>query len=129
MGYLTTFTVYNDGIDLVKKNAQDFADKIHNAATSYEPCEIPLGSFANLIRVQKCRHADDHTLYVHMGNTVFEMNPNSAETQKMMKNNPKFFEKALDYLNNQVKELNEMLKNSKVEFYDEDDDPKGFWAS
>ena len=127
MGYLTTFTIYNDGVDLVKENAQDFANKIYDAATSHEPCEIPVGNFANLVRVQKTRHADDHTLYVHMGNTVVEVNPYSPETQKMMQNNPKFFKKILDYLNDQVKELNAKL-NNKVEVFEEDEDPKGFWS-
>lgn len=45
MGYLTTFTVYNDGVDLVKENAQDFANKIYEAATSHQPCEIAVGNF------------------------------------------------------------------------------------
>lgn len=113
MGYLTTFTVYNDGINLVKENAQDFADKIYNAAVSHEVCEIPVGCFANLVKVQKCRHADDHTIYVHMGNGVFEMNPYGEETKKIAKHSPEFFEKMINYLERQVEQLKSMQNDSR----------------
>lgn len=115
MGYLTTFTVYNDGVDLVKENAQDFADKIYNAATISRQVsnEIPVGCFANLVKVQKCRHADDHTIYVHMGNGVFEMNPYSEETKNIAKHSPKFFEKMINYLERQVEQLKSMQNDSR----------------
>jgi hypothetical protein len=110
MGYLTTFTVYNDGVGLIKANSQDFADKIYNAAIGSATCDIPVGNFANLVRVQKCRHADDLTTYVHMGNNVFEMNPYSEETKKLAERNPDFFKKAVKFLEKEVKELKSMLK-------------------
>lgn len=110
MGYLTTFTVYNDGVDLVKTNAQDFADKIYRAAVGHEVCDIPVGNFANLVRVQKCRHADDHAIYVHMGNGVFEMNPYSDETKRMMERSPEFFKKVVNFLEREVKELKSMIQ-------------------
>lgn len=113
MGSLTTFTVYNDGINLVKENAQDFADKIYDAAVGHEVCDLPVGNFANLVRVQKCRHADDHTLYVHMGNSVFEMNPYSQETKKLLERNPEFFERVVKFLDREVKELKNILKEKK----------------
>jgi hypothetical protein len=113
MGSLTTFTVYNDGVSLVKDNAQDFADKIYNAAIDGRVTDIEVGHFANLVRVQKCRHADDHTLYVHMGNGVFEMNPYSRETDDLFKRNPEFFEKVIKFIEREVKDLKKMLKESK----------------
>lgn len=107
MGYLTTFTIYNDGAYLVKDNPKEFAEKIHQAITSNSPSsfDIAINNFANLVRVQKPRHADDHTVYVHMGNCVAEVNAHSDETKKMMKNNPKFFKKLLDEMSYQLKEL------------------------
>lgn len=113
MGYLTTFTVYNDGVDLVKENAQDFANKVYNAAVIGQVTDIEVGNFGNLVRVQKCRHADDHTLYVHMGNGVFEMNPYSQETKNLLERNPEFFEKVVKFLEREVKDLKTMLKESK----------------
>lgn len=113
MGYLTTFTVYNDGVDLVKENAQDFANKIYRAAIGYQTCDLGIGNFCNLVRAQKCRHADDHTLYVHMGNSVFEMNPYSQETKNMLEHNPEFFERVVKFLDREVKDLKAMLKEAK----------------
>jgi hypothetical protein len=114
MGYLTTFTVYNDGVDLVKEHAQDFANKIYYAAINSQSCELAVGNFCNLVKVQKCRHASDNTIYVHMGNTVVEINPYSQETKNMLERNPEFFEKVVKFLDREVKELKTMLKQSKA---------------
>lgn len=114
MGYLTTFTIYNDGIHLIKDNAQDFADKIYNSAMDHEVCELQIGCFSNLVRVQKCRHADNHTIYVHMGNFVFEMNPYSDETKDLLKRNPEFFNKAIKFLESQVEDLKGLLEEAEL---------------
>ena len=114
MGYLTTFTVYNDGVDLVKEHAQDFANKIYRAAIGHQICDLAIGNFCNLVKVQKCRHASDNTTYVHMGNTVVEINPYSQETKNMLERNPEFFEKVVKFLDREVKELKTMLKQSKA---------------
>lgn len=108
MGYLTTLTVYNDGVELIKNNAQDFADKLYKATSGRDTCDISVGNFCNLVRVQKPRHADDNTTYVHMGNGVFEMNPYSEKTKNLLKCNPEFFKKAVEYLENQLEELKKM---------------------
>lgn len=109
MGYLTTFTVYNDGSDLVEPNANEFAKKIKCACDNYETTEIALGHFCNLVKAQKPRHADDNTVYVHMGNSVFEMNPYSEEAKKMFKINPEFFKRAVNFLEQRVEMLKEMI--------------------
>jgi hypothetical protein len=111
MGYLTTLTIYNDGIHIIKDKAQDFADRVYDAAvTPSRATDIELGSFGNLIRVQKPRHADDHTVYVHMGNAVCEMNVYSDDTLKTMAQSPKFFKKMLAEMKKQVKMLSKQLK-------------------
>lgn len=121
MGYLTTFTIYNDGIDRIRDNAQELADKIYEAATEVGgtrggvDMDIAIGSFCNLIKVQKPRHADDHTIYVHMGNTVCEMSAYSEQTLKIMIQHPAFFEKMLDEMARQCRMLKKQLKEYKEE--------------
>lgn len=115
MGYLTTFTIYNDGSHLLEENSELFAKKVYEATSNSSVSEIGIGNFVNLIRAQKPRHADSHTIYIHMGNLVFEMNPYSDDTKKIARINPKFFEKALNYLELQVSELKTMIKESSFE--------------
>lgn len=113
MGYLTTFTIYNDGIDLIKKDSDKFCEKLYQAACSQQVKNIGHGCFANLVQVQKTRHADDHTVYVHMGNCVTEMNAWSKETQSLMKSHPDFFSAMLRFMEIEVKELRKKFKEMK----------------
>lgn len=116
MGYLTTLTIYNDGIHLIKEKAQEFADRVYDAAvTPGPPTDIGLGFFGNLVRVQKPRHADDHTVYVHMGNAVCEMSAYSEDALKTMIRSPEFFEKMLNEMERQCKMLKRQLKEYKEE--------------
>lgn len=109
MGYLTTITVYNDGIADLPQNAQEFADQVYEAAGSYYPKQFPvdvrLSGFCNFGKVHRPRHADDQTVYVHAGNTVCEMNVNSDETLRIIRNNPKFFEKLMREMWHQYRSL------------------------
>lgn len=114
MGYLTTFTVYNDGCDLIKKYPQEFADKIYYACSNTSKSQsIGLGGFANMIEAQKTRHADDRTCYVHLGNTVTEMNYYSSETKNLMKTNRKFFEDLLKEMDFHSRKLKAQLRQIK----------------
>jgi hypothetical protein len=75
MGMLTTFTVYNDGIDNILKHPLDLAETIHNACSgTITDKQVPLGCHANMITVQKPRHANSSTLYWHHGNIVQDIN-------------------------------------------------------
>lgn len=114
MGNLTTLTIYNDGIDLIPKHAQEFADALLATSRSMiGPATISVGNFANLVKVHKPRHADDVTTYVHMGNTVCEMCPWSDETKRIMREHPVFFKKMLKLMRDNVYELSEQLKKSE----------------
>lgn len=117
MGNLTTLTIYNDGIDLIRTHAQEFADAVYAASNRAlpTPTTIGLGNFANLIKVQHTRHADNHTTYVHMGNTVCEMNPYSAETRRLMREHPAFFAKMLTFMRTEVKELGAEFKKIQAQ--------------
>jgi hypothetical protein len=117
MGYLTTFTIYNDGAHALENNQAEFCEKLRHACLGvYDNRRMDYfghGSHANLVTVQKPRHADDHTCYVHMGNTVCEMNPYSERTKYLAENFPEFFEQMLNHLERSVKELKKM-KQKKV---------------
>jgi len=118
MGYLTTITVYNDGIDLLPENAEKFSkgvlDASREAGRTHKPVTVGVGMFCNLVKVQVPRHADEHTLYVNMGNSVFEMNAYNEETIELLKRNPQFFEKAVTFLDFQVKQLKNIIKQAKI---------------
>ena len=77
MGYITTFSIYNDGIENIKENPVEFANSSYECVVNHvgnQPTSIQLGNFSNLIRVQPTRHADDATIYIHSGNCVTEFN-------------------------------------------------------
>ena len=82
MGFLTTVTIYNDSADQLTKHPKDLAEKLSNACSGIQINRgqdyDSLGNAANILTLQKPRHADDHTLYMHAGNTVIDVyNANS----------------------------------------------------
>jgi hypothetical protein len=117
MGYLTTITIYNDGCDQIKKYPEEFAEKVYLACLGHftDSGQLIKGSFglgyhANLVTVQKPRHADDHTIYVHRDNTVVEMNAWSKDCETLARTHPSFFDELLKQMENQVKELKKLKK-------------------
>jgi hypothetical protein len=114
MGYLTTFTIYNDGCDEIPEHAVEFAGKIYDACiANRNVTSFGLGNHGNLVTCQKPRHASDNTFYAHAGNTLIEINYFSQETIDNMKRNPEFFKEILDDMAYQVKELKKEFKNYK----------------
>lgn len=113
MGYLTTLTIYNDGIDLLPDHAQKFSEGVFDASrtATMNRCsvDVGVGNFCNLVKVQVPRHADDHTVYVHMGNTVCVMSAYNEETEELMRRSPEFFEKMLNFMESQVKALRDQF--------------------
>ena len=117
MGYLTTLTIYNDGAHLLKPHAQEFADGVYDAmlrSLNQGPTDVAVGHFVNCVYVQSPRHADDHTVYVHAGNCLTEMNAFSEQTRELLRRNPEFFRKLLDEMKRQTRELEKMLKEHKA---------------
>lgn len=110
MGNLTTFTVYNDGCDLIKNHPKEFAETIYYACSQRKNDTYPLGNFCNLITAQGTKHADEHTIYVHAGNTVCEMSQWSNYTKDLMRRNPEFFKEMLDIMADNIKELKKQFK-------------------
>ena len=105
MGFLTTFTIYNDGADEITDNPEEFAKKIHHACMNDETGSIGLGSHANLIKHQRPRHSGDKTIYVHAGNTVVEMNPYSSVTEELKNKAPEFFDELIGDIEFYLKNL------------------------
>lgn len=79
MGYLTTFTIYNDSAHILKeltpKEAEDLVLRLYNGCVIGKEHDISLNGHVNAIHVQRCRHADDTMIYIHMGNCLSEFNP------------------------------------------------------
>jgi hypothetical protein len=119
MGFLTTFTIYNDGLDNLnpdnpnfEKNARELAIALYNAGTGRlaTPTEVGVGDHGNMLKIQKPRHAEHDTVYVHSGNTLCEVNAFCEETKLLMERNPRFVKNILFLLKHQVKNLAILLK-------------------
>lgn len=119
MGYLTTLTIYNDGIDMISKYAQQFADGVldasREATMQHKPVDVRVGNFSNMVKVQRPRHADDPVVYVHMGNTVCELNSESEETENLMREHRVFFERMLKFMRDEVYHLSMKYKKIREE--------------
>jgi hypothetical protein len=113
MGYLTTVTIYNDGLDLLKKHPVDFCNKLYNASLSQKPTDFGVGYFCNFAKVQQTRHADDHTTYVHMGNCLTEVNPYSKEFKHLINSHPEFVDRLIDFLECELEQLKRLQRKSK----------------
>ena len=109
MGFLTTVTFWNDRIHEIMENPKEVCERIYHAASGARSDD----NFMGLGKIHKLRHADDHTLYVHMGNTVCEMGPYSHETERIMRECPDFFMNMLDYIEGQVPELKRRFEEIK----------------
>jgi len=124
MGFLTTITFLNDAAHNYEENPTRLVEIIHDAITGNEcirnggrSYSEHIGNHCNPIRVQRTRHADNHTVYVHMGNTVTEVNPDCADTKDILERNPDYFDKQLAYLEQQVKALKKMRKEHREKKY------------
>lgn len=77
MGYLTTITFYNDAAHDLRKHPEKVSELIYKAQLGVQKRDgrdyDPIGPHANPVIIQRPRHADDHTLYLHAGNTVIDV--------------------------------------------------------
>jgi len=113
MGYLTTITIYNDGLHDIEENQEQFMKNLLEAIRKDETSEIGCGSFANVAKVQRSRHADNWAIYVHAGNTLTYMSAFSDESEHFNQVNPGFFRGMIDYLVDQSKALKSKFLNKK----------------
>ncbi len=77
MGYLTTITFYNDAAHDLRNHPEEVSKLIYDAQSGVQKNRgrdyDPIGSHANPVIIQRPRHADDTTLYLHAGNTVIDL--------------------------------------------------------
>jgi len=77
MGFLTTITFHNDAADEIEKHPKQVAKIVSDAQSRRQIDQgrdyDPVGNHCNPVVIQKPRHADDHTLYLHAGNTVIDV--------------------------------------------------------
>jgi len=116
MGFLTTLTIYNDGLDDILEHSEEFMEKLHAAIANGKTNTVYIGGMGHM-KVQKTRHADDQTIYFHGGNALTEINPYSDSTLQFMEANPeaysamlRFMRKRLDYLDHQFEVYQESKK-------------------
>lgn len=83
MGYLTTIVIHNDALHSFKKDPANFAEAIFKgideANRDHKETDVGFQGYCNYITVHPSRHADDETVYVHTGNTVFQLNEYSED--------------------------------------------------
>jgi len=114
MGHLVTATIYMDGIDEIRENPKDFVEKLHSAACRGREATFGVGSHCNLVSVQKVRHADDKTVYVHAGNCVTEVNAYNQDFEDLMDRCPEFADELIKTMENQLKKVKALKKSKKV---------------
>lgn len=77
MGFLTTITFYNDATHDLRQHPEEVSKLIYDAQSGVQKNRgrnyDPIGSHANPVIIQRPRHADDHALYLHAGNTVIDL--------------------------------------------------------
>ena len=109
MGYLTTFTIYNDASDSIKKDPKLFGERIYSAIGTTKPDEFGMPGYGSMCFVQESRHADDKTIYVHSGHCVTEVNPYSRGFKDLIKKNPDFARELVEFLDSEVIKLKKVL--------------------
>lgn len=86
MGYLTTITFRNDAYSEFKSHPKKLVEEILDALSGSQIAGgynyFSIGREANPVILQKPRHADDITLYLHSGNTVTDINSLSEITER-----------------------------------------------
>lgn len=75
MGYLTTITIYNDDLEEVIKDPKELAKKVKEACLGVQAFDGKFYTNLNggTLILQRPRHSDDKTLYIHAGNTVLDV--------------------------------------------------------
>lgn len=108
MGYLTTITFRNDSCLSFKENKNALVEEILKALNGVQISKghnyFSLGNEVNPVIIQKPRHGDDKTLYLHAGNTVIDVNTITNSNDKW------FIDEAITQMEEQIKRLKN-LKN------------------
>lgn len=116
MGHLTTIIIHNDAFHEFKEHPEQFGkaiiDGVYKAKLEDKQVNVGFNGYANYISVEPSRHADDHTVYVHYGNTVFNLNPWNKDFEELVNQN---IDTAEDFVKVAQCILNEAKKKIKTE--------------
>lgn len=117
MGYLTTFTIGNDALHIFKENPKEFAGALfaamEKANRSYRAEDMGFFGYCNYITSQPSFHADEQQLYIHTGNTVFNLNPYRQDFEQLLKDHPATAEDFVASAERMIKECKAQIKKSK----------------
>jgi hypothetical protein len=116
MGYLTTFTVYNDFAHHIKKDPKQFGEKVYEHICGMEASDfsMEIGNCSATVAIgQQSRHADDLSIYVHMGNCVTEVNPYSRSFEDLVNKSPQFADKLINFIEAELEELKKFKQSTK----------------
>ncbi len=113
MGFLTTVTIYNDYIHNYEKDPALLGKEIIDGR--YIASHQIFGAYhAGGIKIQPSRHADDHTVYLHMGNTVFNLGQ-GTDLRNLVVNSPEVARKFIKEAKRIVLDAEKYLKNAQTE--------------
>ena len=114
MGQLITLTVRTDFINRINSAPDQFMKELNEAINESTPyCNGDM-FFGGMVVAQKTRHSDDKSIYVHLGNSVTELNAYEKTTKELAEQSPEFFEKLLAHMESELKELRKLKpKTSK----------------
>jgi hypothetical protein len=118
MGYLTTITIHNDALGTFKDYPKEFAEAIfegiYEAERAQKQVSVPFKGYANYLDVFPSAHADDQHLYIHTGNTVFDLTAWCKQFKELVGRDPKiakdFLRRAQLLLTESKKTLNELTR-------------------
>ena len=117
MGYLTTFTIHNDALHVFEKHPKEFAEALfaamEKANRSYRAEDIGFFGYCNHITSQPSFHADEQQLYIHSGNTVFNLNPYREDFKQLLKKSPSVAEEWVKSAERMIKECKAQIKKSE----------------
>lgn len=118
MGFLTTVVIHNDALHNFQEQPKEFAEAIFEgmdrANYEHKNVSVALGSNINYIHVQPSRHADDETVYLHTGNTVFNMNPGNEDFRELAERNPELAQDFIKRAEAILKRCKETVKSIKT---------------
>jgi hypothetical protein len=118
MGYLTTFTIKNDALHVFEKHPKEFAEALFEAMRkanrSYRAETIGFQNYGGYIESQPSFHADEHQLYVHSGNCVFNLNPWRRDFEDLLDRSPDVAENFVKRADSLLKECKKKIKERKA---------------
>lgn len=122
MGFLTHVTIYNDALHAFESDPAQFAkaifEGIARANQTNKATDVPFsckdgGGYSGYLCVEPSRHADNSTIFVHHGNSVFNLNPWNKDFQDLLVRNPEYAAELVKVAESVLKQAKEELKKTK----------------